>query len=98
MLFNSYGFIFGFLPLAVILFLALGRLSTALALSWVIVASLAFYAMWRPLNVLIIAPSIVVNFVIARALLRLGEGPARRRQAGALLLFGIVFNVGFLGI
>ena len=66
MLFNSYEFIFAFLPVVVAVFFALGRASRPWALRWLIGASLFFYAWWRPLNVLIIAPSVLINFVLAR--------------------------------
>jgi len=96
MLFNSYEFIFGFLPIVVAVFFALGRASRVWALRWVIAASLFFYAWWRPLNVLIIAPSVLINFVLARVLQRLNK-QGRRSAAQAVLLVGIAFNVAFLG-
>jgi alginate O-acetyltransferase complex protein AlgI len=96
MLFNSYEFIFVFLPVVVVVFFALGRASRAWALRWVIAASLFFYAWWRPLNVLIIAPSILINFLLARALQRLRK-QERYGAAKAVLLLGIAFNVAFLG-
>jgi len=97
MLFNSYEFIFGFLPITLALFFLLGRVSRNLALGWVVLASLFFYAWWRPLNVLIIAPSIFVNFVLARYLVRLAADHDRAKAANAVLILGIVFNVCFLG-
>jgi alginate O-acetyltransferase complex protein AlgI len=96
MLFNSYEFVFLFLPVVVAVFFALGRVSRAWALRWVIVASLLFYGLWRPVNVLIIAPSVLINFVLARALQRLGK-QGSRRAAQTVLLAGIAFNVAFLG-
>jgi alginate O-acetyltransferase complex protein AlgI len=54
-----------------------------------------FYALWRPVNVLIITHSIVINFALARILLRLNEGEGSRSKA--VLLLGIAFNVAFLG-
>src|SRR6266478_5803124 len=96
MLFNSYEFIFAFLPVVVAVFFVLGSASRTWALRWVIVASLFFYALWRPLNVLIIAPSILINFVLARVLQRLGK-QGSRSAAQAVLLLGIAFNVAFLG-
>jgi alginate O-acetyltransferase complex protein AlgI len=96
MLFNSYEFVFAFLPVAVAVFFVLGRVSRAWALRWVIAASLLFYGLWRPLNVLIIAPSVLINFVLARLLQRLGK-QGNRRAAQAVLLVGIAFNVAFLG-
>ena len=96
MLFNSYEFIFAFLPVVLVVFFALGRASRSWALRWLIVASLFFYAWWRPLNVLIIAPSVLINFVLARMLQRLGKRGSRS-SARAVLLLGIAFNVAFLG-
>jgi alginate O-acetyltransferase complex protein AlgI len=97
MLFNSYEFIFAFLPVTLGGFFLLGRLSRNLALSWLVVASLVFYAWWRPLNVLIIAPAILVDYLIARALQRLTEDKQRLGTANIVLAAGIVFNVLFLG-
>ena len=51
MLFNSYEFIFAFLPATLAGFFALGIVSRTAALRWIIFASLVFYALWRPLNV-----------------------------------------------
>ena len=95
MLFNSYEFIFVFLPIVVAVFFALGRASRAWAMRWVIAASLFFYGWWRPLNLLIIAPSVLINFVLARVLQRLCK-QGSRRAARAVLLVGIAFNVAFL--
>ncbi len=96
MLFNSYEFIFAFLPVVVVVFFALGKASRAWALRWVIAASLFFYGWWRPLNVLIIAPSVLINFLLARLLQRLCK-EERHSAAQAVLVLGIVFNVAFLG-
>jgi alginate O-acetyltransferase complex protein AlgI len=97
MLFNSYEFIFGFLPAVLIGFFLLGRLSRRLAFAWLIVASIVYYAWWRPLNVLIILPSIAVNYAVARMLMRLRESDQSGRKSAWLLAFGILFNVAFLG-
>ena len=98
MLFNSQEFIFVFLPVTLLGFFGLGARSRAAALLWLTAASLAFYAWWRPVNVLIIAPSIAVNYVLARVLLRQAAAGAERSGAArALLALGIVFNVCFLG-
>jgi alginate O-acetyltransferase complex protein AlgI len=97
MLFNSYEFIFVFLPVTLAGFFLLGLRSRDLALGWIIVASVAFYAWWRPINVLIIAPSIAVNFILARWLLRLTADESRAGLARLVLALGIAFNVAFLG-
>jgi alginate O-acetyltransferase complex protein AlgI len=96
MLFNSYEFVFFFLPITAIVFYLLGSRSKPLAIGWLILASLGFYAWWRPLNVALIAPSILVNYGLARLLLRWG-GEQRVRAARAVLIAGIAFNVAFLG-
>jgi alginate O-acetyltransferase complex protein AlgI len=98
MLFSSAEFLFGFTPVAVLGFYLLGRFSRASAIRWLIVVSLVFYGWWRPLNVLIIGPSIIVNFALARVLLRLNQNEHSRRASQALLLLGILFNVVFLGV
>jgi len=97
MLFNSFEFLFGFFPVVLALFLVLGARSRLLATGWLIAASLVFYAWWRPLNVLIIAPSIAVNFALARALQRPATGPRGESMRRLLLGAGIAFNVAFLG-
>ena len=96
MLFNSYAFVYLFLPVVVVVFFLLGGASRTWALRWVIVASLFFYGWWRPLNVLIILPSVLINFLLARSLQRFNQ----QEQAGAArlaLTLGILFNVAFLG-
>jgi len=97
MLFNSAEFLFVFLPAALSGFYLLGTLSRTSAIRWLILVSLVFYAWWRPVNVLIIAPSIVINFAFAWILLRLNEGEGSRRASNAVLVLGISFNVVFLG-
>lgn len=97
MLFNSPEFIALFAPATLLGFFIFGRTSRGAALGWLIVASLFFYAWWRPLNVLIIAPSILVNFVLARALVRIAPDATRAGLAKTLLALGIVFNIAFLG-
>lgn len=95
MLFNSYTFIFGFLPIVLTGFYILGARQRDWALLWLTAASLMFYAWWRPVNVLLIAPSILINYGLARALERTGE--ARPAAARLILLAGIIFNLCFLG-
>ena len=95
MLFSSYAFVFGFLPLALA--------GHALALRWrheaaswfLVGASLAFYALWRPLNVAILLPSVAANFAVARFLL--GPGQRRPRASRAAFLGAVAANLCFLG-
>ena len=48
MLFNSYEFVYVFFPVTLAGFFVLRRVSRDFALAWLIVASLFFYAWWRP--------------------------------------------------
>ncbi|TFG45754.1 MAG: MBOAT family protein [Gemmatimonadales bacterium] len=96
MLFNSYEFLFAFLPVALAGFFLLGSVSRVWAIRWIIVASLIFYALWRPLNVLIIGPSIFINYALARSLQHLGQ-EGKVRSSRVVLMLGIAFNVAFLG-
>src|SRR2546430_14808854 len=95
MLFNSYEFILVFLPAAVGIYYAVGPGRRPWALAWLIAASLFFYAWWRPLNVAIIAPSILVNYAAIWVIFRLGE--RRPELSRAVFWGGIAFNLAFRG-
>ena len=98
MLFNSYPFVFVFLPLALAGFAVLARWRTRRSvLAFLIVASLAFYAWWDWRFLSLIVFSIVFNFSLGTRLQR------RARQLGAsaaparrLLALGIGVNLGLL--
>ena len=75
MLFNSYGFIFLYLPLVLLGFFLLARASHKLAAGWVAAASLFFYGYWNPAYVGLLFGSIVCNYA-------LGLGIARSRESG----------------
>ena len=97
MLFNSYEFLFVFLPITLAVFHLLGRWSQGMALNWLILSSLAFYAWWQPVNVPIIGFSMLVNFVIASWLQNASEAPEQAGARSAILILGIAFNIAFLG-
>lgn len=97
MLFSSYEFIFVFLPVTLVLYGLLGRFSRDWALAWVILASFAFYTWWRPMNLAIIAPSLIFNYLCGLVLLRLAADPAKQATKNVVLAIGIAFNVLFLG-
>ncbi|WP_317454241.1 MBOAT family O-acyltransferase, partial [Campylobacter concisus] len=90
MLFNSYAFIFVFLPLVffVYFFLNKKRLST-LAKAFLVSASLFFYAYWSVYYLPILLGSIVFNFLVSKFL--------AKHQSKAILIFGIVCNLALLG-
>ena len=89
MLFNSYGFIFLFLPLTLALFFAAARVSEAAAKLTLIAASVLFYGWWNPVYVPLLALLMLFTYVVGQ---RLSERPSR-----ALLGFGVAVLLGALG-
>ena len=91
MLFNSYAFLFGFLPLTLVGVFLLARWSAALAAGWLALASLAFYGYWNAAYVPLLVLSIVFNFFIGMAI---AAAASRRR----LMVFaGVGANLLLLG-
>jgi D-alanyl-lipoteichoic acid acyltransferase DltB (MBOAT superfamily) len=99
MLFNSYSFIFAFLPLTVLGYAAVNRFGSRKAsLGWLILTSMVFYGVWNPLNLALILPSIAVNYALALAIrAQLRKAPAGEKLAGVLVTLGVVLNLCFLG-
>ncbi|MCI0431299.1 MAG: MBOAT family protein, partial [Rhodospirillales bacterium] len=88
MLFNSFEFVFGFLPLTVIgYFLVSRRGNRPLAIAYLSLASMFFYAWWNPWYLLLILGEVAFNFLLGRQLARPELSPRAR------LLFTI-FGVG----
>ena len=95
MLFNSYIFLFAFLPLTLAVFYGLSAAGGAKAAKlWLILASLVYYGWWNPNYVFLILCSMLFNFAVGRLMWR-RPGSARRRQA--LLVFGLAVNLLLLG-
>ncbi|VXC21838.1 MBOAT family protein [Massilia sp. 9I] len=99
MLFNSYSFIFVFLPLTVLGYMAINRFeSRAASLGWLVACSLLFYGVWNPVNLAIILPSVAVNYVLALGIrAQLAYSTPRVRVANLLVAIGVVANLCFLG-
>jgi len=90
MLFNSYIFIFIFLPIVLIGFHLLGKRGhRRIAISWLVIASLFFYGWWNPAYLGLILTSILFNYAIGASL---GGKPSK-----FVLTFGISVNLGLLG-
>jgi D-alanyl-lipoteichoic acid acyltransferase DltB (MBOAT superfamily) len=96
MLFNSYEFIFVFLPIAFFVFYRLGKFGQNLAGLWLFAFSLFFYGWWNPAYVGLLLASILFNFGIGTALSR-KTAPKSSGKGKALLAFGIVSNLTLLG-
>ena len=99
MLFNSFPFIFIFLPITLAGFLILGSLaSRRWSLRWIVACSMVFYGIWIPFNLTIIMMSIVANYVIATQIRNcIDSDQTNEKLANILLTFGITANLCFLG-
>ena len=92
MLFNSYEFIFVFLPLCIIGYFALNKVNYVLGEYLLIIASFYFYAYFNPSYFYIILFSIVGNYGLTY-MMRTWDSIVCRKM---FLLSGIVANVGIL--
>jgi alginate O-acetyltransferase complex protein AlgI len=81
-LFNSAGFLFGFLPVAVAGYFAAGRMGERAALLWLIAASLVFYGWFDARFVPLLAASVGFNHAAGRLLVATRGRP--RAQAWVL--------------
>jgi D-alanyl-lipoteichoic acid acyltransferase DltB (MBOAT superfamily) len=100
MLFNSYLFLFAFLPIALIGYQVAGMFHRRAVVAWLGVLSLAFYAYWRPALLYILISSIAVNYLAAALISRRIRNNIRPRvwltsailiDLGALAYFKYLF-------
>jgi D-alanyl-lipoteichoic acid acyltransferase DltB (MBOAT superfamily) len=91
MLFNSYVFLFAYLPITVAGFFILGRRSQLWAAAWLAGASLFFYGWWDYRYLPLLLGSILFNYGCAVQL-----GPGRIRHRKGLLIAAIAANLGLL--
>ncbi len=97
MLFNSPEFILVFLPVAFLVYFGLNRYRLAVAgKSWLVLASLLFYAWWNVSYLPLILVSILVNYVIGSALARQAGGKRNGLRPEWLLAAGVTFDLGLL--
>jgi alginate O-acetyltransferase complex protein AlgI len=93
-LFNSYIFVFVFLPITVTGFFLLGRVaSRRVTLAWLVGCSLVYYGWWNANYLALLGFSVLFNFSVGRCLSSGMARDARRR----LLLVGIAVNLGLIG-
>ncbi len=92
MLFNSYEFIFFFLPIILLLhYFGRRYIGFRLSLFVLVSGSFFFYAWWNPPYLLVLIFSIIVNFFLGRLL---SSNLGNRKLA---LTFGVIFNLSLLG-
>ena len=101
MLFNSYPFIFVFLPIVLAGYFRLGRFGTLAPVVWLALASLVFYAVGNWQFVPLLVGSIAFNYFVGWLLIakRLGSrtraGVLAAGVAGDLVVLGIFKYAGF---
>ncbi|OYO27858.1 MBOAT family protein [Janthinobacterium sp. PC23-8] len=92
MLFNSWIFLLGFLPVTLAGFFLLGRRSPFMSAAWLAGASLFFYGWWDLRYVPLLLASICFNYGCSTWL---ASGPAWRRKA--VLTAAVCANLALLG-
>jgi D-alanyl-lipoteichoic acid acyltransferase DltB (MBOAT superfamily) len=95
MLFNSYSFIFVFLPVVLLGYFALGRRSDLAPVVWLALASLVFYAFSGARFVPLLLASIAFNYGVGYFLIARRLSPLARSAA---LAAGVTGNLVVLGI
>ncbi len=95
MLFNSYLFIFLFLPVVLLGCYVLGKLARPhIVLLWLVGASLFFYGWWNSTYLALIVASIALNYSTGHWMRQKAVGTISRKW---ILIGGIAFNLLLLG-
>ncbi len=97
MLFNSYEFIFAFLPISFFVYFYLNRkrLTTA-AKAWLVFTRLFFYSWWNIMYLPLILISILFNYTITNTMIEYDKSKRRHLSKKSLLQVGLLFNIGLL--
>lgn len=97
MYFNSYTYIFMFLPVSVIgYFLVARKLGIKASNIWLVAASLFFYGYWNITYLPILVGSILCNYGLARGIMYAQEHEDFFLRPKLLFVLGISFDVGIL--
>ncbi len=95
MLFNSYEFIFIFLPISFFIYFYLNHKKLIIiAKIWLIIASLFFYSWWNIIYLPLILISIIFNYKITQLIIEYNDKNYLSKQN--LLQIGLLFNIGLL--
>ncbi len=93
MLFHDPSFIFIFLPIALLGYYSLAKISTGHARLWLLGASVLYYSLGRSANLLLLLSSILCNFYLGRLLSQKQLSLSRKK---GLLIAGLFLNIGIL--
>lgn len=96
MLFNSYIFLFAFLPITIYLFFYIGAQGHhRVAIAWLVAASLFFYGWWNPAYLGIMLGSILFNYAFGSTLSSMQKSSHIKHKM--TLFSGILANLLVLG-
>lgn len=94
MLFNSYEFLFLFLPITVSIYFVFARVGREAAIGWLVLTSLFFYGWWNPIYLLLLLISMLVNYGLGNII---SLTASKSGRSGSLWLgAGIIFNLGLI--
>lgn len=96
MLFNTYEFIFLFLPVVLCGFFGIARRNHRLAALWLAAASLFFYGWWNPRYVLLLLSSITFNYTMGYIIGHARIEARYPNKAGTMLVIGVAANLVLL--
>jgi D-alanyl-lipoteichoic acid acyltransferase DltB (MBOAT superfamily) len=95
MLFNSYEFLFLFLPITLLGFHLIGKQGHhRVAIAWLVGASLFFYGWWNPAYLNLMLFSILFNYSIG---ISLSSTLGRKLSSKTILTIGVATNLAVLG-
>ncbi len=98
MLFNSYEFLFLFLPISFIIYFFLNKQRlTSASKGWLAFTSLFFYSWWNIVYLPLILTSILFNYSLTRSMLDHDENKKIILSKKTIFQIGLIFNVGLLG-
>jgi alginate O-acetyltransferase complex protein AlgI len=93
MLFNSYEFLFFFLPVTIAVFFAFsGFRYVRAAAAWLALVSIFFYGYWSPRYVILLMASILINFAAGHGILKY-QSAGNQKTARRILVLAIVGNL-----
>jgi alginate O-acetyltransferase complex protein AlgI len=93
MLFNSYEFIFFFMPVTVLSYAVLSEKYHSGALAWLTASSLAFYVCWEPRTSWVLVVSLAFNYCVGWKI-----NESQGSTARLFLIVGVTPNLLLLGI
>ncbi len=95
MLFNSYEFIFLYLPIVLVGYFYLAKRDHAYGILWLTLASVFFYAYWSASYVFLLLASVAFNFLAGTLIARMVQ--QEKKRALLVLRLAIISNLLLLG-